>query len=446
MQRLSCSHSQLPAPANPRVHAPSTQLVMQASPLAPHAPSLMPVTQVVPLQQPPLQMVVVPLHEAEQACVAGLHASLAGQAALVAQAQVPPKQPCEAAHVPQRSPLTPQAPTVLPVTHVPDEQQPPLHGLDEPQAVEQVPPLHACPGRQSDAVAQPHVPDDSHARPVALPAQETHAPPLRPQVALPVPGWQLVPSQQPPLQVRPPPHPVPQVPALHASWVGQSAVAPHPHLPPAQACPAGALEQSLHAAPPVPHVVAPAPVTQSFVPTTSQQPPLQAMVVPLTTQELPQEPLVVSHAWPVGQSLLWTQWHLPPTQALVPEHGPHAAPLVPQAVVEVPSWQAPLASQHPVGHEAGVQEGTHAPAVQVSPVPQGTQEVPPVPQVVVDEMWHWPSPPQQPPAQVVAVHATDASPSAPLASLGASAAPSTCASLPTWSADASAPPSASSPS
>ena len=190
---------------------------MQASPLAPHAPSAMPVTQVVPLQQPPLQMVVVPLHEAEQACVAGLQAWLAGQAARVAQAQVPPKQPCEAPQVPQRPPLTPQAPTVLPVTQVPDEQQPPLHGLDEPQAVEQVPPLQACPGRQSDAVAQPQVPDDSHARPVALPAQETHAPPLRPHVALPVPGWQLVPSQQPPLQVRPPPQPVPHVPELHAS-------------------------------------------------------------------------------------------------------------------------------------------------------------------------------------------------------------------------------------
>jgi hypothetical protein len=78
-------------------------------------------------------------------------------------------------------------------------------------------------------------------------------------------------------------------------------------LPPVQACPAGALEQSLHAAPPVPHVVVAAPVTQSFVPLTSQHPPLQAMVVPATTHELLQEPLVVSQAWPVGQSLLWTQ-------------------------------------------------------------------------------------------------------------------------------------------
>lgn len=172
----------------------------------------------------------------------------------------------------------------------------------------------------------------------------------------------------------------------------------------------------------MPHVVGAAPVTQSFVPVTSQHPPLQAMVAPLTTQELLQEPLVVSQAWPVGQSLLWTQWHLPATHELLPEHGPHAAPLVPQAVVDVPSWQAPLASQHPVGHEAGVQEGTHAPALQVSPLPQGTQEVPPVPQVVVDEVWHCPSLPQQPPAQVVAVHA---SPSPPLAtSFGASAVPS----------------------
>ena len=130
----------------------------------------------------------------------------------------------------------------------------------------------------------------------------------------------------------------------------------------------------------------------------------------------------------------------------MPEHGPHAAPLVPQAVVDVPSWQAPLASQHSVGHEAGVHEGTHAPAAQVSPVPQGTQEVPPVPQVVVDEVWHCPSLPQQPLAQVGAVHATDASPSPLATSFGASVVPSTCAPLATWSADASAPPSASSPS
>jgi hypothetical protein len=403
---------------------------MQASPFAPHALFAMPVTHVLPLQQPPLQMVVVPLHAVEHACVDVLHASLAGHAALVAQPQVPAKQPCDDPHVPQRPPFVPHAPTTLPVTHVPAEQHPPLHGLDEPHAVEHVPPLQARPGRQSDAVVQPHDPDASHTRPFALPAQATHAPPLRPHAGFPVPGWQLVPSQQPPLHVRPPPHPVPQVPALHAWWAGQSAVAPHPQVPPlSQAWPAGEVEQSVHAAPLVPHVAGAAPVTQSFVPVTSQQPPLQAMVVPLTTHVLLHEPVVVSHAWPVGQSLLWTQRHFPPTHEFVPEHGPHAAPFVPQAVVEVPSWQAPFESQHPVGHEVGVQEGTHWPDMHVSPVPHGTQDVPPVPQVMVDETRQLPSLPQQPLAHVVAVHATDASPSPPVAtSFGASALPSACAS------------------
>ena len=435
MHRLSCSHSQLPAPAKPRLQAPSTQLVMQASPLAPHAPSLMPWTHAVPLQHPPLQMAVVPLHAVEHAWVDGLHAWLAGHAALVAQPQVPAKQPCDAPHDPQRPPFVPQAPTVSPVTHDPPEQHPPLHGLDEPHAVEHVPPLHACPGGQSDAVAQPHDPVASHAKPLALPAQETHAPPLRPHAAFPVPGWQLVPSQHPPLQVRPPPQPVLHAPALHAWWVGQSAVAPHPQVPPlVQAWPAADAEQSAQAAPLVPHVAGAAPETQSFVPATSQQPPLQAMVVPPTTHVLPQEPVVVSHAWPVGQSLLLAQWHFPATHVLVPEHGPHAAPLVPQAVLDVPSWQAPVESQHPFGQEVGVQEGTHWPAVHVSPAPHGTQDLPPVPQAVADATWHCPSLPQQPLAHVVAVHATDASPSPPVAtSCGASAVPSACASPAAWS-------------
>jgi hypothetical protein len=219
MQRLSCSHSQLPAPAKPVVQEPRAQVVMHASPFAPHAPSLMPCTHVVPLQQPPLQIAAA-LHVVEHPCVFGSQASLAGQAALVAQPQAPAKQPCDAPHVAQRPPFVPHAPAAVPATHDPPEQHPPLHGLDDPHAVEHEPPLHARPGRQSDAVAQPHVPVVSHARPFALPAQGTQAPPLRPHAALDVPGWQLVPSQQPPLQVRPPPQVVLQVPALHAWRVG----------------------------------------------------------------------------------------------------------------------------------------------------------------------------------------------------------------------------------
>jgi hypothetical protein len=126
-----------------------------------------------------------------------------------------------------------------------------------------------------------------------------------------------------------------------------------------QEWPAAEEEQSVQAAPPVPHAAGAEPATQSFVPVTSQQPPLQAIVVPPTTHTLPHVPAVVSHAWPAGQSLLWAQRHLPLTHMLLPEHGPHAAPLVPQAVAEVPAWQAPVESQHPLGHEAGVHEGPH---------------------------------------------------------------------------------------
>jgi hypothetical protein len=219
MQRLSCSHSQLPAPAKPVLHDPRTQLVMHASPFAPHAPSTMPVTHAVPLQQPPLQMIVVPLHAVEHACVDVLHAWLAGQAALVAQPHAPPKQSCDGPHAPQRPPFVPHAPALVPATHVPPEQHPPLHGLDDPHAVEHVPPLHARPGRQSDAaVVHPHEPVAPQTKPFALPAHEAHAPPLRPHAALPVPGWQLVPSQQPPLHVSPPPQALLHTPpALHAS-------------------------------------------------------------------------------------------------------------------------------------------------------------------------------------------------------------------------------------
>jgi hypothetical protein len=172
MQRLSCSHSQLPAPANPREQAPRTHVVMHCSPLAPQAPSLIPVTHVVPLQHPPLQMAVVPSHEVEHVCVAGSHASLAGQAANVAQPQVPAKQPCDAPHDVHRPPFVPHAPAVSPVAHVPFEQHPPLHGVDDPHAVEHVPPLQARPGRQSPAAAHPHEPLDWHLRPIGLPAHD----------------------------------------------------------------------------------------------------------------------------------------------------------------------------------------------------------------------------------------------------------------------------------
>jgi hypothetical protein len=64
------------------------------------------------------------------------------------------------------------------------------------------------------------------------PEQGVHALPLFPQPSLATPSVQLVPSQQPPLHVRPPAHDVVQTcDALQACPVGQSPAALHPHTP-----------------------------------------------------------------------------------------------------------------------------------------------------------------------------------------------------------------------
>jgi len=126
--------------------------------------------------------------------------------------------------------------------------------------------------------------------------------------------------------------------------------------------------------PPVPHAVACVPGWQ--VPEASQQP--EAHVVALQTTGM-------THAWAV--------------QVWFPPQAEHAAPPVPQAADVVPSWQLPVASQHPVGHVVALQVTgvVHAWAVHVCVPVQAEQLAPPLPQAVAAvPVWQVPVASQQP--------------------------------------------------
>ena len=78
--------------------------------------------------------------------------------------------------------------------------------------------------------AQPHDPD-RHACPEVEVVQLTQAP-LAAQAVGVMPAWQLVPSQQPPLQVTPPEQEALHFDDVHALPEGQSPAAAQPHCPP----------------------------------------------------------------------------------------------------------------------------------------------------------------------------------------------------------------------
>jgi hypothetical protein len=106
----------------------------QAPLVGPQAAGEAPIEQVPALQQPPLQG-WLPLHEVTHWCIARLHDEPAGQSPVLLQPQLPPPlvaRHCaprllvlQSAHSPPESPHTP---SVVPATHWPFEQQPPLHG------------------------------------------------------------------------------------------------------------------------------------------------------------------------------------------------------------------------------------------------------------------------------------------------------------------------------
>jgi hypothetical protein len=118
-------------------HAPATQAVpivlpaqlTHAAPLAPHSLAAVPLTQVPPVQQPPLHGELA-LQPATQLCVVVLQAEPLGQSLGPLQPQLPATHawPAVAAVQSLQVPL-PHALGALPDAHWPlAAQQPPLHG------------------------------------------------------------------------------------------------------------------------------------------------------------------------------------------------------------------------------------------------------------------------------------------------------------------------------
>jgi hypothetical protein len=144
-----------------------------------------------------------------------------------------------------------------------------------------------------------------------------------------------------------------------------------------------------------------------------------SVVTPPTMHVFEHECVAALQAWLTGQSALVLQPHLPPMHWLLPLHGPHAAPFVPQDWLDVFVLHAPVASQQPLGHDVGVHLGTHAPAEHLCVAEHVAHEPPPVPQLAAPEVMHWPPAEQQPDAHVAGVHGTLASPPASPASVSA---------------------------
>lgn len=152
-----------------------------APPEFPHALTPVPAVQMPPVQHPPLHGCVDGLHCTTQRCVVVSHALPAGQSEneLHPQNVLPPlvmhcaPAALDAQLVHAGSPLlTAHAPPVVPATHVPALQQPPLHARFPAHDVEHacVTGLHACPARQSVALVQPPPPSTpASPAPVSLP-------------------------------------------------------------------------------------------------------------------------------------------------------------------------------------------------------------------------------------------------------------------------------------
>jgi hypothetical protein len=120
------------APLAEQPSATMPQLV-QARPLTPHAPEVLPALQMPLWQQPPLHAVwLAPPHEVEQVWLLVLHVCPDGQSPALLQPQVlPDRQACPTAldeQSTQALPLLPQVPLPVPPLQVLPAQQPPLHG------------------------------------------------------------------------------------------------------------------------------------------------------------------------------------------------------------------------------------------------------------------------------------------------------------------------------
>lgn len=255
---------------------------------------------------------------------------------------------------------------------------------------------------QSLAVAQPHMP-------LAVMqiwlliwlAHPLQAPPPMPHAALVLPVWQLVPSQQPPLQVSGPAQFAEQklkpfddtLPGLQALFVPQSACVLQPHCVPLKHWwPADAALQFAHALPSEPHRPTAVPATQVLLPPTSQQPPLQ--VKPPAHEVVHTcEPL---HAWPTGQSLDELQPHTCDARQTWPldavEQSTQAMPDVPHAPSAVPAAQVPLLQQAPLHGELFEQAVVHrcVDVLQALPAGQSLAELQPHAPPPVTAVHTWP--------------------------------------------------------
>jgi hypothetical protein len=80
----------------------------------------------------------------------------------------------------------------------------------------------------------------------------------------------------------------------------------------------------------------------------------------------------------------------------------HAAPPVPHALLAVPVWHVPPASQQPFGQL--VASHSHTPATQAWPLAQATQAAPSTPHVATALGWQLPLASQQPLGQLAASH------------------------------------------
>jgi hypothetical protein len=217
-----------------------------------------------------------------------------------------------------------------------------------------------------------------------LPLHIEHAPPPVPHAVEPVPGWQLVPSQQPPLHGSPPEQSVPQVLPLQAWFIPQSAAAMQPHVPPVapgmHALSVEAVVQSAHMPPLSPQAPL---VDPAWHITPSQHPPLQGE--PGSAQLFVHIPPM--QAWSVGQSLAFVH---PVAFVQLPEgaqfgcpneHRMHLPPPAPHAMGSEPGWHS-VPSQHPPLHDSPPEQlEVHVcvPGSQASFIGQSLARVQPLP-------------------------------------------------------------------
>jgi hypothetical protein len=251
----------------------------------------------------------------------------------------------------QALPEVPQAAGALPSPQVVPLQQPSLHGWEPEQVV-----VHlwaavsqAWPTGQSAVTSQPQAPPEVTARQTA-PAPAPHdwqAAPPEPHLSMLVPGTQRVPSQQPPLQLRPPVQPVPHwcEPESQALPAGQSAALLQPQTPPRQALPAELPVQSPHTSPDRPQAVV---VLPAWHTPPAQQAPWHGL---LALQLVLHCRVLGSQAAPPGQSagpLQPQPLELQTTPRLLVLQSEQAPPFEPHSVGEVPPVQVPLAQQPPL--------------------------------------------------------------------------------------------------